>query len=63
MGSLLRWLPLGLLACLTACGPAYRVWARGNALEVGCGLAGPAHSVPQAHCRDRRALMETHSLR
>ena len=27
MASVLRWLPLGLLAVLTSCGPVYRAWA------------------------------------
>ena len=37
MGSVLRWLPLGLLALLTACGPVYRARAEPAAM----GSQGP----------------------
>ena len=35
MGSVLRWLPLGLLALLTACGPVYRARAEPTAVPIG----------------------------
>ena len=35
MGSVLRWLPLGLLALLTACGPVYRARAEPPAVPIG----------------------------
>jgi len=41
MGSLLRWLPLGLLACLTACGPAYRAWAEPAPVPTGSAEPNP----------------------
>ena len=41
MGSVLRWLPLGLLALLTACGPVYRARAEPAAVPIGSAEPNP----------------------
>ena len=42
MASVLRWLPLGLLALLTSCGPVYRAWAEpGAAAPIGSAEPDP----------------------
>jgi hypothetical protein len=41
MAFLLRLLPLGLVAMLTACGPVYRVWAEPRTVPIGSAEPNP----------------------
>ena len=41
MGPILRLLPLGLLALLTACGPVYQAWAAPRPVPIGSAEPDP----------------------